>query len=444
MNNLIDITKELALDGGCPVHEDEWPGWPRAGMMAQRALLEVLHGQKWTISGITSSLSSYEHRFGDAFAAYVGRGYGVPCASGSAALTMALQALGIGPGDEVIVPGLTWVACASTVVLLGATPVAVDIDSDTLCLDPLAVEQAITPATKAVLAVHMYASKAPMKVLTRLCAQRNIHLVEDGSQAHGAILEEQKVGQFGTLSVFSFQQSKLLTGGEGGIVLTDNPLMYKKLQCLRADGRVYADAHRAGGYSGLQVQESGILMGRNLCLSEFHAAILLEGLDRLDRENSHRNMMISYLHELLSDLPEVGVIADTPQPGTINTYYKIPLTFSCNLMERLGPERVSELLSAELRLPVSPLDRPLDQNPLYRPDTITLVSRQPNWQARFDPGRFSLPLATYRWKNTVALPHYVLLGGEPEVEAIVLAIRKLYHHAKSLIDTATPLPGSSE
>lgn len=427
--------EKLAILGGTPVHEKGWPPWPRAGMAAQRAVLDVLHSQRWTITARSQREQCYERQFGETFSKFIGRRFGVPCSSGTSALTIALQALDIGPGDEVIVPGMTWVACASSVINIGAIPILIDIDARSLCMTASSVENAISSATKAVLGIHMYSSRADILGIEEICHRHGIALIEDGSQAHGAILGNQRIGTFGAISVFSFQQTKLLTSGEGGIALTDDPEIYQRLQKLRADGRIYADHEIGSGFYDLL--DIGGLVGRNLCLSEFQAAILLEGLHRLPRENEHRRIMATMLGDRLSQLGQVHLIQDELYPQEGATFYKLPLCFdSCEEFIELGPEQLSLALTHELNLPVEPLDKPLNNNPLYQPQTSISVSRYPANAHRFNPHQFRLPSALSRYKSCIALPHPCLMGGEPEIDAIVAALSKIKYHAKTLSSIA--------
>jgi len=424
----------LALLGGDPVHEKEWPAWPRAGTLAQRSILEILHSSRWTITARSRFADSYERRFGTAFAHSVTRAYAVPCSSGSAALAIALQAVEIGPGDEVIVPGLTWVACASAVAHLGAVPVLVDISTTSLCMAPDAVEAAITPATKAILAVHMYASRADIGRLQGICDRHGLLLIEDASQAHGGSLLEGMIGSFGAISIFSFQQTKLLTSGEGGIAVTDDPRLFERMQKLRADGRIYNDALLDGGFHDLE--DAGGVMGRNFCMSEFHAAILLEGMQRLDRENAHRASMAGELSSRLDAIGGMAIIRDDLAKPDGGTFYKIPLRLEDEALLRLGPVMVSRALSAELNLPVAPLDWPLDRNPLYQPLATPLIVRTPGLAERVDPQRFHLSNAVEAWGRCIALPHECLLGGMPEVDAIGAGVAKLRAQAERLAEFA--------
>lgn len=429
---------KLALKGGQPVHEKEWPQWPRAGMMAQRAMLDVLHSGKWSISARTQRAKSYEREFGESFADFVGRQYAVPCASGSAALSIALQALDIGPGDEVIVPGLTWVACASAVTRLGAIPILVDVDSASLCISPTAVSKAISSATRAILAVHMYSSRADIPELQSLCDQHGLHLVEDASQAHGAKLGQQRVGSFGSISIFSFQQTKLLAAGEGGIALTDDIALYQRLQQLRADGRRYGSADSDQVFFDLD--DVGGVFGCNYCMSEFHAAILIEGLNRLDRENIHRSAMLSKLHSGLQQIDGVDLVLDNLAPAEGATHYKLVLRFGLQTDWRIGPELLAMALSAELFLPIEPLDRPLNRNPLYTPLDSALIKRQPAGASQWNPKRFDLSQAIDAWQQCVALPHQCLLGSKDDVDAILEALFKIRQNTQQLLQLAEEKP----
>jgi dTDP-4-amino-4,6-dideoxygalactose transaminase len=162
----------LAINGGAPVRVRPWPAWPQPARRAADALAEVLNSGRWSISGPYRGVETFDQRFARAFAAYNGVGHCVPAASGTASLMMALEACGVGAGDEVITPALSWVASATTIVGVNAVPVFSDIDPGTLCIDPDAVEELITPATKALVVVHLYSAVADLERLTEL-AQRH-------------------------------------------------------------------------------------------------------------------------------------------------------------------------------------------------------------------------------------------------------------------------------
>ena len=413
--------EKLALLDGTPIRYREWPKWPRADSTTQRNVLDVLHSTKWTLSGQSDRFLSYEQRFARAFAEYCGRQYCVPCGNGTAAITIGLQSLGVGPGDEVIVPGLTWVACASAVCHLGAIPILADIDPSTLCISAASVQELITPRTAAVMMVHLYSSLAPVTDIIRLVTKLGIAVIEDASQAHGAKINGHRTGSFGDVSAFSMQQSKLLTSGEGGACLTNDHIAYRQMQQFRADGRGLAGTDGYDPYR--EIVPYGEVLGRNLCLSEFHAAILLDALERLDIENSHRHRNFVQLRELLSDVPEASLVVS--EAAEVPTHYKVCLQFKADFLEDLEIGLVARALAEELSLPVEPIDAPLNANPLYCPLRSPQIGRLTNAAELYDPQRFFLPNATAAARCCVALPHWCLLGDSSDLHDIVSAIVKI-------------------
>jgi len=428
--------EELAIFGGTPIRVRQWPKWPRADSGTQRNLLDVLHSSKWTLSGQADRTLSYERRFSEAFALYCGKKFGIGCGNGTAALMTALQALEIGPGDEVVVPGLTWIACASAVANVGAIPILADIDPQTLCVTPETLAATLGPNTRAIVAVHLYSSLAPMPDIMVLANSRGIPVIEDASQAHGGLLGGRRTGAFGTIGVFSMQQSKLLSSGEGGACITDDPALYRRMQQLRADGRVYAD--QAGCESaGFQreISACGEVLGRNFCLSEFHAAILLDRLLLLDVENAHRRRNFARLGQLLSRLPGIRLV--TGAPAEENTHYRVCLMLEDTLLQGLPISAVARAMTAELRLPVDTVDKPLNANPLYRPHLSPMLSRLA-WSASYDARRFILQNAHEAERRCLTIPHWGLLGDESDLEDIVCALQKVLHLRRSELAEALP------
>lgn len=429
--------------GGAPVRLRQWPKWPRADATTQRNLLDVLHSTKWTISGQSDRTLSYERRFADAFAEYCGAKFCVPCGSGTAALTIALQALGVGPGDEVIVPGLTWVACASAVCHVGAVPVLADVDPATLCLSTAAARDSLSPRTAAIMVVHLYSSLAPMNQLRELAGDTGLPLIEDASQAHGAKIAGRRVGTFGDVSAFSMQQSKLLTSGEGGACLTEDAALYRRMQQFRADGRGLSGEDGYDPYR--EIVPYGEVLGRNLCLSEFHAAILLDALGRLDAENAHRHRNFVRLTGLLNQFPGVTTVVgeEAEQP----THYKVCLRFDEDLLDGLPIATLARALTEELSLPVEPIDAPLNANPLYQPLRSPHIGKLDRAAELYDPRRFELPAAAAAARCCVTLPHWSLLGDRSDLEDITAALAKVFENRDALrsLDVAelrrTPLGG---
>lgn len=416
----------LAVNGGRPIRKRHWPKWPRANAQTQRNLLDVLHSTKWTLSGQSEKSYSYEKQFSEAFAQYCNVPYSVACSSGSSALAMALQVLNIGPGDEVIVPGLTWVACASSICHVGAIPVLVDVSPKTLCLSLTSIEQHITANTKAIVAVHLYSSLAPMVDLCAIGKRFNIPVIEDASQAHGALLNGKRAGTWGNIGVFSMQQSKLLSCGEGGACITSDYDLFLKLQQLRADGRIY----RTGEMSEVEAEENittfneiipcGQVLGRNACLSEFHAAILCDRLGLLDIENEHRHKNFLKLKEKFKSLPYIQLVVG--EPSELPTHYRICLRLQGNPSKGWQINEIAKAVSAELGLPCEPIDKPLHVNPLYCPEKSLIYK----YFADAECVSSLMPYAIEAMHTHLTLPHWCLLGDESDLDDIVRAFKKVF------------------
>jgi len=187
-------------------------------------------------SGWVSSIGPYIDRFEEAFAKFTGVKHAIAVSNGTVALHLALHALNIGEGDEVIVPDLTFAATAHTVLQTGAKPVLADVEPDTWCLDPRAVRRAITPKTKAIMAVHLFGHPADMSALGAIAAEHGIALIEDAAEAHGARVDERRVGSIGKIGSFSFYGNKIMTTGEGGMLTTDDDALAERCRYLKDHG----------------------------------------------------------------------------------------------------------------------------------------------------------------------------------------------------------------
>jgi perosamine synthetase len=195
--------------------------------------LEIRYVTDAVKSGWVSSQGHYIETFERDFADFCGTRYALSTANGTTALHLALVSYGIGPGDEVIIPDLTFVATANAVTYVNATPVFVDIDPDTLCIDPYHVERAITANTKAIIAVHLYGHPAEMDALRTLAQDYGLYLIEDAAEAHGATYHGQRTGGLGDCAAFSFYGNKLITSGEGGMLTTNDEVFYQRAKYLR-------------------------------------------------------------------------------------------------------------------------------------------------------------------------------------------------------------------
>lgn len=260
-------------------------------------------------SGWISSSGSYVPAFEQAFAAWCGAAHGVAVCNGTAALHLALLALGIGPGDEVIVPDFTMIASALAVCHAGAMPVFVDADPQTWNIDPAAVEAAVSPRTRAVMAVHIFGTPCDMAALSAVADRHGLALVEDAAEAHGATFQGKKAGSLSRIAAFSFFANKNVTTGEGGMVTTDDPELaracrYYKNLCFPLDApRDYRHAH----------------IGYNYRMSNLHAAIGLAQTEKADDYTALRVKNGRLYRELLATIP--GVRLQAAQPGGASVHW---------------------------------------------------------------------------------------------------------------------------
>jgi dTDP-4-amino-4,6-dideoxygalactose transaminase len=410
---------ELAIYGGEPVRKAPWPSWPKADAETAKNLLDVLYSGRWAISGMYNGSKMYERRFAEEFARFHGVRYCVPVCNGSAALTVAMEALGVGHGSEVLVPGLTWVACASSVAGIGAVPVLVDVEPETLCMSAEEARKAITPRTSAILLVHLYCTIADIEGFVQLSRETGIPLIEDCSQAHGAVWKGRRVGTYGAVGVFSMQDSKVLTCGEGGAAITNDPLLFDRMQQLRGDGRRYTPNPPKSGFQ--ELEEAGEIQGRNYCLSEFQAAVALDRLQHLDEENALRERNANYLRERLKAID--GVSPLLVRPGTdATTYYQFCFKMDTQKFGR-NVEWIRRALMAELELFIEAADAPLNNNVLYNP--VRSPRSHPEVRPRLDPAIWLLPVADAMAKCCFTFPHRALLGNQSDMDDIVRAFHKV-------------------
>ncbi|MEU6742723.1 DegT/DnrJ/EryC1/StrS family aminotransferase [Streptosporangium sandarakinum] len=325
----------LAIHGGTPVRTERWPAWPPPLDDAQRELVtRVLESGLW---GATQGGSVVTDLVA-AFARRSGVPYGVAVGNATLGLFAALRGLGVGRGDEVIVPAYTFVASATAVLLAGATPVIVDVDPHDLHLSAGAAERAVTGATAAVMPVHLAGSPADMDPLNALAARHGLAVVEDTAQAHGAAYKDRPVGGLGDAGVYSFQSSKAMTAGEGGLIVCRTEEAYREIWSVCNVGRSLGGAWYGHPRTGW-----------NLRLTELQAALLLPWLDRLDGEIDAREAFCAALERELAAVPGHPVTVVPRPPGTTRDSRHL-------LMLRVAPEVDRSFLLAAMEAEGVPLD----------------------------------------------------------------------------------------
>jgi dTDP-4-amino-4,6-dideoxygalactose transaminase len=241
--------------------------------------------------------------FEQEFSAIVGGRECVAVNSGTSALHLALLALGLGPGDEVIVPSFTFAATANSVALTGATPVFVDIEPDSFCISAKAIEAAITPRTKAVMPVHLYGHPAAIDLIAPVAEAHELLIIEDAAQAHAASLHGTPVGALGDAAAFSFYPTKNMTSGEGGMVTTTNPDVARRVRLLRNQG--------------MEARYRNEVVGFNTRMSDVHAAIGRVQLGKLAGWTAQRQSNAAFLSGHLQ-----GVVTPTTAPGAVHVFHQ--------------------------------------------------------------------------------------------------------------------------
>lgn len=338
-------------------------------------------------SGWISGSGRFVDAFEREFASFCGVQHAVAVSNGTAALHLALLALGIGAGDEVIVPDLTFISSANAVTYCGAKPVFADVDSATWTLDPGDVERKISTRTKAVMPVHLYGHPADMNALLELAKRHNIHVVEDAAEAHGAEYEQRRVGSFGDLATFSFYGNKIITTGEGGMVVTDDAELAHKVRLLKGQGM---DPERRYWFP---------LVGYNYRMTNIQAAIGLAQVERLSWFIERRREVARQYDDLLQELP---VSTPVEASWAKNVYW---LYSFC-----LPEEYDRDLLMAQLA------EEAIETRPFFYP-----LHEMPPYLGQNQAG--TCPTATRLAARGLSLPSSATLSAE-DIARIVGAIRK--------------------
>jgi dTDP-4-amino-4,6-dideoxygalactose transaminase len=307
---------KLAITGGEPLRRAPFTTWPVATQEEALALEDVLSSSKW---GGQPFPGKHAAAFAKKFAEFHTAKYAQCVNTGTVAIQSALIAIGIRPGDEVIVPAYTWEGTVGPVLLVNAVPVFVDIDPETYCLDANLIEKAITAKTKAILPVHLGMRFADMDEILRIAQKHNLRVIEDCAHAHGGMWKGQGAGSMGDLGAFSFQSSKLITSGEGGAVITNNLEYMERVQS-------YINAGRAS----LTDKYHHRIIGFNYRLGEFQAAVLGPQLDRLPEQAALRERTMKRFETRLQNTPGIGLLKPDPRITRLAPYGYVLKYFSEN------------------------------------------------------------------------------------------------------------------
>ena len=320
----------------------------------------------------------WHERFEKAFAEYVGVKHAIALPHCTAAIHLSLLALKVGPGDEVIVPDVTWIASAAPVTYVGATTVFADMDAKTWCLDARSFAACITPRTKAVIPVALYGNMPDMPALRAVARQHNVAIIEDAAEAVGSEFAGRRAGSFGDTGVFSFHGSKTLTTGEGGMLVTDRDDLQARVLVLRDHGRQPGDRMFFNTEVAYKYK-----------MSSMQAALGLAQLERVEELVARKREIFSWYQQELADC--AGVTLNYEAPGTKNSYWMVTAVFD----ECLGLKKEAIIAHlAEHQIDSRPFFHPLSSIPAYRETAQAQVARSRNVVSyRISPFAVNLPSA---------------------------------------------------
>jgi L-glutamine:2-deoxy-scyllo-inosose/3-amino-2,3-dideoxy-scyllo-inosose aminotransferase len=400
----------LALHGGSPVREKPFPRWPVHDDAERRMLLEVLDSGEWAYEG------PKEAAFAQRFASECDSRYAFAVTSGTTALETAIRGLGIGPGDEVIVPALTWTAPAMAVVLAGARVVFADVRRSDWCLDPGSVTDLISPRTKALLIVHTYGQAAPVEELLDIADRHGLRVLEDCAHAVGGRWRDRALGSLGDVGVFSFQLGKGMTCGEGGALVTDDTGLADRIYALKNCGR-------------RRTEDLAFGFGGNLRITEFQAAILLAQLGRLDEQMRHRRATFQYFADQAAAMTGINPLLAKPEVTRWGAAFGFSVAYDPAAFNGLPVARLVDALNAE----GIPARRP--HQVVYHAPYWTAALQEAYWRLGDDPERTlglnaHCPVAEAISDDVgFVLPHRVFLGDTMDVDDVVIALDKIRSHS---------------
>jgi len=409
----------LALKGGSKTFDDFWPAWPVYDEEDRRALNEVLDSRNW---GGFPAPNSHAREFAAAFAAAHDAAYGICAANGTVTLEVALRAAGIQAGDEVIVTPYSWIATAGAPVNVNAVPVFADIHPDTYCLDPRAVEAAITPRTRAIIPVHLGCAMADLDAFVEIARKHKLILIEDCAHMHGGKWRGKGVGSHGHLGSFSFQSSKLMTAGEGGIILTSDKQLEERCQSHVNCGR------KQPGYDSFP----GLVFSGNYRLGEFQCALLRSRLRSLESERQLREKNAMRLTELLSQIPGIRPLV---RDARITHYacYQYIFRYDPQAFQGVHRDRFVQALCAEGIPADGPFYVPIYQSPLFPVEARHYPAIRERYGERIGPLAADCPVAERAaYHEAVWLHHPLLMAEEKDVAKIAEAVDKIRRHADEL------------
>jgi len=406
---------ELAVNGGIPVRTTAYPAWPEWDDRELDAVTSVIRSGTW---GGFPEPGTNASRFEEAFAAYQGARHGILMANGTVTMEVALKALGIGWGDEVIVPALTFAATAYAPMAAGALPVIVDVEPRTWTIDPALVESAITDRTRAIIPVHLGHQMADMDRLAEIAERHGLAIVEDCAHAPGQQWRGRGAGCIGDFGSFSHQSSKILTSGEGGTLLTGDDELARRAHSIVDCGRAK------------DPDEKEFTFGANYRLGELHAAVLVVAMERFPEQQRQRAKAGKELERLAAGIDGVRIMP-ADERITRWSFYNYILAIDPDAFAGRTNENVCRALEAE-GIPAEVQYPPMSRYELFQPS----LSRLPvavEFADRLDPQAMSFPVAeSAGLRESVYLMENVFRDGSRGVQDVAEALAKVQRHAGEL------------
>lgn len=403
--NLLTMKNELAIHGGTKTVTSNF-SWPLFDERDVQAVTQVAQGGQWGNPDCKGLVEKFESEF----AAYCGSKYAISCVNGSVALRLALIASGVKPGDEVIVPPYTFIATATIVIEANCVPVFVDIEPDTYNIDPARIEAAITPRTRAIIPVHFAGQACDMDRIMAIAKKHNLTVIEDCAHAHGGAYKGQKLGSIGHAGCFSFQSSKNLNAGEGGLVVTNDEKLFDLMNSLRNVGRV----------KGGQWYEHHNI-GCNYRITQLQAALLLQQLTRLEGQTRTRNENGQYLNTLLQGID--GLKPLTRGHGeTVHTYHLYIFRYDKSKFNGLSKKEFAETLAAEGVPSFMGYPKPIYEQPLFQKKNFMCYAIPDS----VDYTNVKCPVAEKAcYEEAIWILQHAMLGSKADMEQFAAAIRKI-------------------
>jgi dTDP-4-amino-4,6-dideoxygalactose transaminase len=408
-----------ALLAGEPVRRAPFPSWPRSDQRDEKNLLDVLHSGKWYRGN-----GECVGRFEAAYAELTGAKHCLATANGTSALFASLAAIGIEPGDEVIVPPYTFIATINTVLLQYALPIFVDTDPETSQIDASKIEAAITDRTAAIMPAHIGGNVANLDAILAIAQKHKLPVIEDACQAHLAEWKNRKVGTWGTTGCFSFQVTKNLSSGEGGAILTNDGDVVERCYAFHNNNRARAATGYAFAYLGGR--------GANLRMTEFQGNLLLAQMTRLEQQSRTREQNAQYLTGLLKEIPGI-VPARMYEGATRNAYHLYMFRYKSEAFGGMPRAKFLHALEAE-GIPCSGGYGPLNKEPFLQTALRSKGYRRiypkdvlDGWEERSH-----CPANDRLCEEAVWFTQPMLLGPRSDMDQIATAVRKIHTHAEAL------------